>query len=543
MRRALASLLCLLVSMPFAFGQQPSIEPVKPHAPILWRPYLPADVPPARMGNTGRLLRMVRAGKLYLTVQDAIALALENNIDIEVARYNPIAAAWRVERAQAGGALPGVPSNASQASSVASGQGIAGSQAAAGVSATGTGTSGNNTANATVSQIGPVTQTLDPTVQEASTYSHRTSPQPDVVQTITPVLVSNTRVYTATVQEGFLYGGSVSLNYNDHYLNENAPTDILNPSVAPTLSIQIQQPLLKGFGYAVNARTITIAKINDRTSALNFRTQVISTVVDVLNTYYALVADYQDLKAKQSALDTARELYRNNKKQVDIGTLAPLDLTSADSLVATSDQNLENSRVTLEQDQLHLKNLLSRTGIADPAIAEVEIVPVDRIVVPEHEDLPPVKDLVQTAITHRSDLLSEQAGVTTSDVSALGTRNGLLPTLIPFAGSSNAGLAGTAQRTPYGTPDPFVVGGIGKALGQVFRRDYPTENVGVFFTAPIQNRQAQGDFGIDQLQLRQTQTHHAEGYQPGRRGRDECRGRFAPGPRPLRCRCPQPRIG
>src|SRR5665213_795982 len=128
------TLLVMLCCASLGLGQQTGIEPVRPSAPLLWRPYLPVDVPPVRLNNSDRLRSLTRAGQLYLTTQDAIALALENNIDIEIARYNAFDLAWRVERFQAGGALPGVPSGASQASSVASGQGVLGSQAAAGVS-------------------------------------------------------------------------------------------------------------------------------------------------------------------------------------------------------------------------------------------------------------------------------------------------------------------------------------------------------------------------------------------------------------------------
>src|ERR1700686_4905116 len=159
-RRYFASVVTYSCCLSLLCAQENSIVPQKPHAPIIVRPYLPADVPPIRLANSPRLRDLVRGGILYLTAQDAIALALENNIDIEVARYNPVIAAWNLERAQAGGALPGVPSGASQAGAVASGQGVAGSQAAAGVSTTGTGGGGGGTANATIAQIGPVTQNL-----------------------------------------------------------------------------------------------------------------------------------------------------------------------------------------------------------------------------------------------------------------------------------------------------------------------------------------------------------------------------------------------
>src|SRR4029077_3753650 len=141
--------------------QELSIEPVRPAAPILWRPYLAPEVPPVRLSNSARLRSLIRAGKLYLTVQDAIALALENNIDIEVARYNPILAEWQLQRAEAGGTLPGVPSGASTAGSIAAGQGVLGSQQAAGVSSAGGNGNRGGTANASISQIGPVSQTRE----------------------------------------------------------------------------------------------------------------------------------------------------------------------------------------------------------------------------------------------------------------------------------------------------------------------------------------------------------------------------------------------
>jgi outer membrane protein len=509
LRKGLAVGLCYTSSISFAVAQETAIEPVRPSAPFILRPYEAAQIPPIRLTNSGRLRDLVRAGRLYLTVQDTIALVLENNIDIEVARYNPILSEWRLERAEAGGALPGVPSGASQANSVASGQGVAGSQAAAGVSAGATSTAGAGAGNATVSQVGPVTQTLDPSFQESTVFSHKTAPQANIVQSVIPVLISNTRVYNGTFTEGFLTGGSVSVNYNNHYLNENAPTDVLNPSSSSTLSVSFQHNLLRGFGQAVNGRTITVSRINLNTSSLNFKTQVIGTVVQILNVYYNLVAAYEDVKAKTVAVEAARALYEDNKKRVEFGDLAPLEVTRAQSQVANSERDLVMSQTGLQQQEVQLKNLVSRTGSADPVLAQVQIVPVDRIVVPDKDDLPTLKELVQKALADRSDLAAERAGVTTAEVSALGTRNGVLPSLQVFGTESHAGLAGSPRTVisqgRVETADPYFVGGVGKAVGQIFRRNFPTERIGAFFQAPIGNNQAQADSGIDQLQLRQTQ--------------------------------------
>jgi outer membrane protein TolC len=509
-RKGVAAGLCAACPVSFGWAQQASIAPVRPSAPVLWRPYLATDVPPTRLANSPRLRELIRAGTLYLTAQDAIALALENNIDIEVSRYHPFATAWRLERAQAGGALPGVPSGASQAGTVASGQGVVGSQTAAGVTAGPARATGAGAGNATISQVGPVTQTLDPAVQQTTTFSHTSTPQQNVVQSGTPVLISNTRAYTASIQEGFLSGGGVSLNFSEHYLNENAPTDVLNPSVAPNLSVSFQHNLLRGFGVAVNSRTITVARINMNTSELNFKTQVIGTVTNVLNLYYGLVADYDDVRAKKSAVEAAKSLYDDNQKQERVGTLTPLDVTTAGAQVASAERDLVISETTLEQQELQLKNLLSRTGVADPLLTNTRIVPLDRIVMPAKDDLPPVPELIKTALANRSDLAAAKANVRTAEVSAMGTHNGVLPSLQVFGIESAAGLSGRPRtvisRTgEVETPDPYFAGGIGNALGQVFRRNFPSNRLGTFFQAPIHNRQAQADFGIDQLQLRQTE--------------------------------------
>jgi len=502
--------LCAICSLALLCAQEPpSVEPVRPSALVLVRPYLPAQIPPIRLANSGRLANLVRAGMLYLTVQDAIALALENNIDIEVARYNPILSEWQLERSQAGGALPGVPSSAAQAGSVANGQGVAGSQAAAGVTTGSNGASGTAASNATISQIGPISQTLDPTIQESTVFSHQTAPQANNTQSILPVLISNTRNSTFTYQQGFLTGGNVTASYKDSYLNENAPTDVLNPSSAPSLSITFQQNLLRGFGIPVNSRTIRVSQLNVKASELNFKTQVSSTVNQVLNLYYGLSAEYEDIRAKSNAVEVAQKFYENSKIQERAGTLARLDVTTAEAQLATAQYDLVNSQTNLRQQELQLKNLLSRTGIADPVLASVEIVPLDRIAVPESDDLPPLKDLLQTALANRSDLAAERLGITSSEISALGTRNGILPLLVGIAGESAAGLAGqprtVTSRFGVETANPYFDGGIGDAVSQVLRRNFPTNRVAGYFQTPLRNDQAQADYAIDQLQLRQSQ--------------------------------------
>ncbi len=506
-RKSIAVALCL-ASLTWAQDAQ-NIAPIRPQAPVIFRPYLPVTVPPVRLANSPRLQELVRAGTLYLTAQDAIALALENNIDIEVGRYNPFISEWQLERAQAGGALPGVPSGASQAGSVASGQGVTGSQAAAGVTAPGASSTTGRTSNATISQIGPVTQNLDPIVQENTTFSHTSAPQPDPIQSEVANLISTTHVYTGSYQQGLLSGGIASVSYSEHYLNENAPTDVLNPTVAPTASVLIQHNFLRGFGVAANARTITVSRMNLNTTDLNFRTQVIGIVSQVLNLYYSLAGDYEDLRAKQSAAETAQTFLRDVNRQVEIGSSSPTDVITAQTQVATTTQAVVDSETSLRQQELSLKNLISRTGAADPVLANVRIVPIDPIEIPPADDLPPVSEMVKQALASRADLASELAGEKASEVNSLGTRNGILPTLQGIAGDTQAGLAGTPRTVTVDgfieQADPRFKGGIGNALEQVFRRDFPTDFAAVLYQEPIRNRQAQADYAIDLLTLRQTQ--------------------------------------
>lgn len=483
-----------------------AIAPVRPATNVLVRPYQPVAVPEIRVTNSRRLGDLVRGGILYLTAQDAIALALENNIDLELARYGPILSEWRLQRSQAGGALPGVPSAAGQAGTVAAGQGVAGSQQAAGVAGGSFQAGGNQQSNATVAQIGPVTQNLDPAFQETSVFSHASNPQANATQSAVSNLISDTRGHTGSMQQGFLTGGAVTLRFSENYLKENSPTNILNPSVAPNLQLSFQHALLRGFGRAVNGRQIRISQIGVGTADLNFKSRVIDIVNQVLSQYYGLAAAQADIRARKSGVEVAQTLYDNVKEQIDLGAIAPPELINAETLLINSKIALLNGEVSAEQQEIRLKNLLSRTGTADPELRAARIVPVDKLEIPAQDNLPPVPELVKEALAKRLDLQIDKANVESSEVSALGTASGILPNAQVFGALSAAGLAGDSRVVPGGgAADPYFVGGLGTALGQVFRRNYPTQRAGVFVQAPIHNRQAQADFAIDRLSLRQTQ--------------------------------------
>jgi outer membrane protein TolC len=498
----------LIGKTPYERGEDPAnIGPTKPTS--LLRTYEPEPSPPVRLANSDRLRQLIRAGNLYLTVQDAVALTIENNIDIEVERYNPIAAAWAIQRAEAGGATRGVTNAAGSASApITSGQGVVGSQQAAGVNTQGGVKTSISPGNATISQIGPVTQLLDAFVSDTTSFSHTTTIENNILQTGTLALVDGRRNYSASLQQGLLTGGTVSVAYSNSYLNEDIPSDVLNPSLAGSLSITLEQNFLQGFGVGVNSRFITVAKRSLEVSDLNFRNQIINVVSNVLGQYYQLVADRESLAATHSAVTLAQQLLSDNQRQVELGSLAPIEITRAQAQVATAEQDVTVAETTEQQQEVQIKNLISRNGIADPLLAEVRVIPIDVIHVPEQETIAPLPDLVKQALNTRLDLRIDQINFENSTTSALGTRNGVLPTLLGVVFASNAGLAGSPNplAAAYGlAPVPSVVGGVGTELKQIFGRDFPSELAGVEFVGSVRNRTAQADSAIDQLQLRQSE--------------------------------------
>jgi outer membrane protein len=485
------------------FAEEPPQVVEKPRGPLLIRSYRPTSVPPVNLSNSDHLHSLIRAGRLYLTVQDAIAAAIENNLDLEVDRYGPLSAEWSLQRAEAGGPLRGVTNGSSLVNQATSGQGVAGSQAAAGLSTNNTGTVGG-TGGAIISQIGPVTQTLDPALQNATVFSHITTPEPITIQSGTAALVDTHHVINNLVQQGFLSGGYVQVSANESYLQENAATDLLNPSVAPVVQIYVRHNLLQGFGTGVNGRFIRVAQKNLQAAQETFRSQLLNVVSSVLNLYWDLVTDNDDLAVRQRAVEQAQKFYDDTRQQIEVGTLPRFEATRAQSGLTNSRQLLSIAQATAQQQENLLKNAISRNGLGDPMLDDVPVVTLDRIVVPEQDNLPTLRELVTRAMANRPDIALSKLNDETTAISALGTANGVLPSLQGFAAISARGLSGTSTPLSSGlTAEPYYVGGLGNALGQVFRDNFPSRSAGLLFQGYLQNHVAQGDYGVDQLQLRQ----------------------------------------
>lgn len=504
-----AGLCCSLGLGPALAADDQNVRVDRPQSAIFIRPYQGTYVPPINTQNSNRFAQLTRGSNLYLTAQDAIALALENNIDLAVQRYSPLLSLWALQRAEAGGAVRGVNTGLGTNFGVTAGLGVQGTSSIVGNAGGNFGGSGNRgpSGAATVSQIGPVAPNLDPVYQSTTAFLHTTKPQANPFLSGVTDLIDNSRIYQNSISEGFLTGGSATLSFNESYLNENAPTNSLNPAVKPVLGFNFSHNLLNGFGIAVNSVQINVAKANLNVSDLNFQSQVISVVSNVLTLYWGLVSDLEDVRAKQSALALAQQLYNDNKTQVRLGTMAPIDITQAESQVASSQRDLIFSQTAAQQQEVRLKDVLSRRGAGDPALANVHIIPLDHIQVPDSIKSPALQELVQQALKARVDINAEQINLKNTATSTISTTNGIQPMLRVYGSVQMQGLAGSTNPIASGVPPPdrYYLGGFGHAVGQVFRNNFPSRQIGIIYNENIHNDVAQADYGYDQVKLRQTQ--------------------------------------
>jgi outer membrane protein len=501
MRSARVLLAMSLLVQP-SLAQQP-IAVEKPGGTVFIRSYRAPTVPPIRLSNSNRLGSLIRAGKLYLTAQEAIALAIENNLDLEIDRYGPLLASSAYERTLGGGAVRGVPSASALVSSVDSGVGVNGSIQSAGL-ATGSGSSGGggNGGAASIQQVGQVTPNLDPVLQNTSVFAHLTQPQANTSISQIDALIQSEQTYNSILQQGLLTGGLVQFRDYEQDFKENAPSDVLNPVQGPHMDLYVRQNLLQGFGIALNNRGIRIARKNMAASRETFRSQLIDLVANVLNQYWNVVSGYDEVKARQHALDVSQKFLEDTRKEIGLGVQARYELPRAEAEFATRRNDLSIALSSVAQQCDLLKQVLSRKD--DPVLEAAEIVPLDRIEVPDKDELPPLRQLVGRAMEQRPDVAVSKIKDEVADINALGTTNPLLPTLQVSAQTSDRGLAGVYQPSS-GTPkNSYFVGGYGTALGQIFRRDFPNNQASIYLSIPFNNRQAQGDYGVDQLQLRQS---------------------------------------
>jgi len=462
-------------------------------------PYLPRIVPPVNVSNTLRIESLMRAGNLYLSLQDAIALALENNLDIEVERYEFAFANADLLRAQSGASIQGIPT------SVTTGV-PTGVTSILGNANTGIASSG------AASSLAPG-GSFDPTFTSLVQYGHITTPQQNTVTTGITSLVSVTKTIDFGISQTFATGGTVSFGYNNLVQAQNAFNNNFNPATTANLDLSFSQPLLQGFGLALNNRTIRIAKNNLKAADFVFRQQVINVVANVAQMYWNLVYFNNDLEVKRRAIASSNKLLNDNKAQVEVGTLAPIAIVQAEAQVASDQQAIVLSETNVLQQETLIKSTLSRNGLANSAISTARIIPTDRIRVPDVEPVEPIQDLVQRALENRPELAQSRIQIDNTKLNLSGIKNQLLPSISVIGDVRNNALAGSVNTELNPTTgliqnhnvDTFFVGGYGNILTQLFSRNFPNYTVGVQVSIPIRNRAAQANMITQELNLRQSE--------------------------------------
>jgi outer membrane protein len=474
-------------------------------------PYRPRVVPPPLTANSNRIEALLRGGNLYLSMQDAMALTLENNLDIAIQRYGPQLADAAVLQAEAGAFARGVSTSVTAGPSGAS---VSSSGTTPGTNQNASSVASAGTASAVGSSVlqnsGPSLPALDPSIISGVSWAHLTTPQTSAFLTGTNSLIQKQDLSSVAVQKGFLTGTTVSLGLNNSLITSNNPRNDFNPSTTSSLSFTISQHLLQGFGPAVNSRQIRIARNNREVSDLTFKLQVETTVAAVMELYWQLVAFNENVRVAKEAVAAAQRLYEDNKRQVEVGTLAPIEVTRAEAQIAAGEQLLTIAQTQVLQQETILKTALSRNGVASPSIADAHIITTDQIRIPDVEPVAPIQDMMAMALSSRPELAQSRIQLQNQELTIKGSKNALLPTLDAVAGLSNGALAGQPSSlvAPAGTihsNNAFFIGGYGTVLAQLFSRNFPNYTAGFNLTIPLRNRSAQAQVINDELTLRQQQ--------------------------------------
>jgi outer membrane protein len=463
-------------------------------------PYTGRQVAPPNFTNSSRIQSLIRDGKLMLSMNDAVALALENNLDLAIARYNLPIANTDILRAKAGSYVRGVNTGVISGTPGGTGSGVTGGAGASGGGAGGTtaaaGGAGTGSGGivASTSGVGPAIPSFDPYVSGSLSIDHSNSLSgfsTETNGTVTGILFplsSNTTTGNFSYVQGFATGTQLSVGVNNSRFTSTPQTNFYPTQLASTMRATITQPLLAGFGIGINTRNIRVAKNNREISDVAFRQQIISTVSQIQNIYWDLVSAYEDVKAKERAVALAERLLEDNRKQVEIGTLAPIEVVRAQSQAAASKQDLIVSQTNLQLQQLLMINAISR-NMGDQSLTETPVIPTDTMELPKVEPVVPVQDLIADALNHRPELAESQIDLTNREITKKAARNALLPQLNLVGWYGSQGLTN----------------GLGDALGDAFGNSYPDKGVGLQLLIPIRNRSAQADQVRSELEYRQAQ--------------------------------------
>src|SRR3984957_4187194 len=506
-------------SQPFTVNEYS--KPASP-CPNVIAPYKPRHVAPPNLANTARIDQLMHDGKLYISMNDAVALALENNLDIAIARYNLNIADTYIWRAKSGantilGVNNGVVQNTPGGGVGGLGTQVGSGQGGTSVGAGGAGTGSSGLVQSTLGS-GPLISSFDPVITGTFQVDHN-SILPS--STFSPSSSVNTTTGNFAYNQGFQWGTNLSVGFNNSRQTiSDAPFNPLSPQLNSSFNLRLTQHLLQGFGFAANNRFIRIAKNNREISDVGFRLQIITTVDQIENMYWDLVYAYENVRVQKEQLAFAERTFSDTQKQVQIGTLAPIEVVRAQSTVASDQQTLTVALTNLQLQQLLMKNALSRS-LVDPALADAEVIPTSTMELATQQSVVPTQDLVSDALSHRPELAEARINLANTDISNKAIRSALLPTVDLFAYYGGAGLGGSQNPTNLCTNPNSVPGfcagtspgqlpiatpiGYGGTLQQLINSSAPDKGVGVNINIPLRNRAAQSVQVRSEFEYRQSQ--------------------------------------
>jgi outer membrane protein TolC len=481
----------------------------------LFAPYTGRTVQKASVANSPKTKQEIVDGKLRLSLSDAIALALENNLDLAIARYNLQIADTDILRTKAGAAARGVASGLVQGTpgggvggfgTGAPGAGAGGTSGGAG----GAGTGAGGIVQSTIGTGAPV-QSYDPNLQGGFQVEHAAFPLTNTVTTGTALLQQNTTTANFDYTQAWATGTSLDVGLNNSRLTTNSLFETLVPALQSSFRATVRQRLLSGFGLGPNLRFIRIAKNNREISDIAFRDQVIATVTQIQNIYWDLVNAAEELKVQQRSVALAEKTLEDNRKQAELQAIAPIEVMRAEAELDQRKQELITAETAFQLQQLLMKNAIMR-DVSAPEIANAEVIPTDTMAIAANEPVVPTQDLVAEALAHRPELAQARIDLTNREITRKAARNALLPTVDAVAFYGGSGQAGVQNPSlaPGVIDTPIAPTGFIDAFRQSFNGSSPDYAVGVQMNIPLRNRAAQADQVRSELEYRQAELRYQQ---------------------------------
>jgi len=479
--------------------------------------YSPASAPEPQLTNSPDLNRLIRDGRLYLSLNDAIRLALQNNLDIAIARYNLPIADMDILRTKAGGVFRGVNAGVVQGTpgggvggfgTGAPGAGAGGTTAGAG----GAGAGASGLVQSTLG-VGTAVQSYDPDVFASIGAEHQTTQLANQRIYGVPLLQLNTGQANFGFTQAFATGANVSFEFNNNRQTTNSPFFNLSPALGSMYRFSFQQQLLSGFGFGPNLRYLRIAKNNKKISDVAFKDQVIATVTQIKNIYWDLVSAYQQSQVNEQSRAFAQQSLENARKQLQLQSIPAIDVMKAEAEVSRRDQDLTVARTSLQLQELLMKNALTKS-LDDPVLESVNVVPTDTL---QSEQIAPLNEtvaaLIQQALRDRPELTESDVDLVNRQISRKAARNALLPSLALVAFYGGSGLGGPlnpAYNVPGVPNSSNVPTDFSGALQNAFNNTAPDYYVGFNVNIPIRNRVAKADQYRSELEYRQAELRREE---------------------------------